>query len=240
MWEELGSKSLEKIGSVFGFIDTDEKKKKDKLGPYTSKRNLLVKREPYFSEIPSARNHNHVKVFGDKFKSQVPEEMYTTNSTEQPILAVGVYNSKYQANSDWGPLTSPPWDMETMIEICGKFGLKLYCFINLTEKQMNDVTRLIQKTLKKNKQSSLLLHFSGHGGVLDNNVRLKLCFIGIDGKRNGQGCWSLLKFRNRTTIQDTFCVIIADCCREYIDYKEEPKGLDDNVVKSWGKFYVYT
>eukprot|EP00494_Astrolonche_serrata_P026218 UN26479 len=52
--------------------------------------------------------------------------------------------------SSWPSLSSPAHDMENAIEVFGKLGLKLYCFINLTADQMNDVSKRISTSLGKN------------------------------------------------------------------------------------------
>eukprot|EP00494_Astrolonche_serrata_P028336 UN28602 len=127
-------------------------------------------------------------------------------------------------SSSWDPLTSPPHDMEIAREVFGRFGFQHYAFINLTGSQMTEVSKLIAATLLNDPNIVLLFHFSGHGGILKKKMYLKQCLIGTDGTRNGHGCFSVLKFLNRTGLMDAFCILICDCCREFIEGEDEAKG----------------
>eukprot|EP00494_Astrolonche_serrata_P002802 UN02808 len=89
--------------------------------------------------------------------------------------------------SDWDCLTSPPHDMETMIEFCKDVGLKLHCFINVTLEQMNQIVKIIQNKMRDGKQ----LYFFISVVMVEswNKIVLKQCLAGIDAKFNGSGCF---------------------------------------------------
>eukprot|EP00494_Astrolonche_serrata_P030149 UN30416 len=109
-------------------------------------------------------------------------------------------------SSNWKSLTSTPYDMEKAILLFGdKFGFKHYSFMNLTGEQMNALSKLIAATLRKNPETILLFHFSGHGGHLKAKPHLKLCFMGTDANNKGAGCMSLLTSLNREGVNKAFC-----------------------------------
>eukprot|EP00494_Astrolonche_serrata_P001289 UN01295 len=62
--------------------------------------------------------------------------------------------------------------------------------------------------------------------------------MGTDAKSSGTGCFSLLRFLQRVGVEEAFCIILADCCREFVDVKDEEKG-QGNKKPDEGKFIVY-
>eukprot|EP00494_Astrolonche_serrata_P022971 UN23228 len=64
-------------------------------------------------------------------------------------------------------------------------------------------------------------------------------FHGSRRKKNGMGCFPLLGFLNSTKINESFVIVIADCCREEVeDVVSESKGTDQ--APRYGSLQIYT
>eukprot|EP00494_Astrolonche_serrata_P028621 UN28888 len=165
-------------------------------------------------------------VYGSKF--YIPD-FIGTKYEDGSILAIGVYNATYKSVSDWDSLTSPPKDRQVMATFAKKVGLRFYCFVDLTNKQLKKLGLAISASMKD--KQALFFHFSGHGGVYDNKSYLKQCFLGVDANKEGKGAWSLLKFMQRVHIHGKFCIVICDCCRLLIkaDEFKEMRQLKDTL-----------
>eukprot|EP00494_Astrolonche_serrata_P023138 UN23396 len=136
-------------------------------------------------------------------------------------------------------LTSPNCDRQVMTELAAKLSLNFYAFVNLTGDQMKKVGKAISKVMKKEQVSSLVLHYSGHGAKFASGKKkdFKLCFLGVDAKKNGDGAISLLGLMRKEGICDAFALVIADCCRVLIEDPDENKGESNSKT---GEMIIYT